>query len=135
MQSCKCKRAFKSVHLAYFSRITFIYGLLYQHGNLTDLTHSTLHEFFGHVTSLVSAQLALTMRRKKVVSASGEDIYLPDSNQGLNSPVYKEHINRLNMPIRFIVGKSTMILCSTVLLCIEIAHMNANKLVRYGLDA
>ncbi|XP_028394624.1 uncharacterized protein LOC114518825 isoform X2 [Dendronephthya gigantea] len=86
-------------------RITFIYGLLWEHANLTELTHGTLHEFFGYVTTLVSAQLALTMRWQKLVSSSGEDIYLPDSDKGLKSPLYKEHINRLNFPIRFIVGE------------------------------
>ena len=86
-------------------RITFIYGLLWEHKNLTELTHNTLHEFFGYVTSLVSAQLALTMRRNKLVSATGEDIYLPDSDKGLKSSVYKKHIERLDLPIRFIVGE------------------------------
>jgi hypothetical protein len=45
------------------------------------------------------------MRWQKLVSASGEDIYLPESDKGLKSPVYKEHIDRLNLPIGFIVGK------------------------------
>lgn len=89
----------------FFDRITLIYGLLWEHTNLTKLTHDTLHEFFGYVTTLISAQLALTMRWKKLVSSTGEDIYLPESDKGLKSTVYKKHINRLNLPIRFIVGK------------------------------
>ena len=88
-------------------RISFIYGLLWEHENLTPLTHDTLHEFFGYVTAEVSKQLALTMRENKLVSASGEDIYLPDVDKKdrLKSSAYREHINRLNMPISFIVGK------------------------------
>ena len=88
-------------------RISFIYGLLWEHENLTPLTHDTLHEFFGYVTAKVSKQLALTMREKKLVSASGEDIYLPDVDKKnrLESSAYRERINRLNMPISFIVGK------------------------------
>lgn len=88
-------------------RINFIYGLLWEHENLTPLTHDTLHEFFGYVTAEVSKQLALTMRENKLVSASGEDIYLPDVDKKdrLESSAYREHINRLNMPISFIVGK------------------------------
>ena len=76
--------------------------------NLNPRTHDTLHEFFGYVTAEVSAQLALTMRTNKIVSASGEDIYLPDVDKEdrLESPVYREHINRLNMPICFIVGET-----------------------------
>ena len=57
---------------------------------------------------MVSAQLALTMRRNKLVSATGEDIYLPDSDEGLKSSVYKKHIERLDLPIRFIVGELTL---------------------------
>lgn len=88
-------------------RISFIYGLLWEHENLTPLTHDTLHEFFGYVTAEVSKQLALTMRENKLVSASGEDIYLPDVDKKdrLKSSAYREHINRLNMPISFIVGE------------------------------
>jgi len=88
-------------------RISFIYGLLWEHENLTPLTHDTLHEFFGYVTAEVSKQLALTMREKKLVSASGKDIYLPDVDRKdrLESSAYREHINRLNMPISFIVGE------------------------------
>ena len=88
-------------------RISFIYGLLWEHENLTPLTHDTLHEFFGYVTAEVSKQLALTMRKSKLVSASGEDIYLPDVDEKdrLKSSAYRKHINRLNMPISFIVGK------------------------------
>ena len=81
--------------------------MLWEHENLTPLTHDTLHEFFGYITAEASAQLALTMREKKLVSATGEDIYLPDVNREdrLKSPAYREHINRLNMPICFIVGE------------------------------
>ena len=81
--------------------------MLWEHENLSPLTHDTLHEFFGYVPSKVGAQLALTMREKKLVSASGEDIYLPDVDKEnrLESPAYRKHINRLNMPICFIVGE------------------------------
>ena len=90
-----------------FDRITFIYGLLWEHENLHPLTHDTLHEFFGYITTEVSEQLALTMKEKKLVSASGEDIYLPDvdKEERLQSAVYRKHINRLNMPICFIAGE------------------------------
>ena len=92
-------------------RISFIYGLLWEHENLTPLTHDTLHEFFGYVTAEVSKQLALTMRENKLVSASGKDIYLPDVDRKdrLESSAYREHINRLNMPISFIVGKRPLL--------------------------
>jgi cholesterol oxidase len=110
-----------------FLRITFIFGLLWEHKNLTELTHNTLHEFFGHVTTLVNAQLALTMRWQKLVSASGEDIYLPESDKGLKSPVYKEHINRLNLPIRFIVGKLELGLFSQEFQCSKPTIFRGNR--------
>ena len=47
--------------------------------------------------------MALTMREKKLVSASGEDIYLPDMAK--DRQAYEEHIKRLDIPICFIVGK------------------------------
>ena len=98
------------------SKITFTYGLLWEHENLTPLTHDTLHEFFGYITAECSAQLALTMREKKLVSASGKDIYLPDVDKDdrLDSPVYRKHIKRLDMPICFIVGERKMYLESTM---------------------
>lgn len=86
-------------------RISFIYGLLWEHENLNESTHDNLHEFFGYITSVVSDQLALTMREKKVVSALGKDIYLPDLEKGLESLAYREHINRLDLPICFIAGE------------------------------
>ena len=98
------------------SRITFTYGLLWEHENLTPLTHDTLHEFFGYITAECSAQLALTMREKKLVSASGKDIYLPDVDKDdrMDSAAYRKHINRLDMPICFIVGKRKISLKSTM---------------------
>ena len=107
------------------SRITFLYGLLWEHENLTPLTHDTLHEFFGYITAECSAQLALTMREKKLVSASGEDIYLPDNR--LDSPAYRKHINRLDMPICFIVGKRNMSLESTIKRMASVSSYFHNK--------
>ena len=71
------------------------------------MTHDTLQEFFGYITTEVGGQLALTMREKKLVSASGKDIYLPDVGKDarLQSTVSKKQIHRLDMPICFIVGE------------------------------
>ncbi|XP_078381781.1 uncharacterized protein LOC144664495 isoform X2 [Oculina patagonica] len=88
-------------------RITFTYGLLWEHENLNPLTHDSLHEFFGYVSTKVVNQLSLTMKKRKLVSASGKDIYLPDVDKKdrLNSEAYKKHIRRLNIPICFIAGE------------------------------
>ena len=114
------------------SRITFTYGLLWEHENLTPLTHDTLHEFFGYITAECSAQLALTMREKRLVSASGKDIYLPDVDKDdrMDSPAYRKHINRLDMPICFIVGKRKISLKSTVKRMALVSSYVHNKEIR-----
>ena len=88
-----------------FDRVTFLYGLLWEHENLNQLTHERLHEFFGYITSEVASQLALIMRKNKLVSAEDRDIYLPDMDKRLQSSAYKDHMNHLDLPICFIVGK------------------------------
>ena len=114
------------------SRITFTYGLLWEHENLTPLTHDTLHEFFGYITAECSAQLALTMREKKLVSASGKDIYLPDVDEDdrMDSAAYRKHINRLDMPICFIVGKRKISLKSTTTRMALVLSYVHNKEIR-----
>ena len=56
------------------------------------------------------------MREKKLVSASGKDIYLPDVDKDdrMDSAAYRKHINRLDMPICFIVSKRKISLKSTM---------------------
>ncbi|XP_022797350.1 uncharacterized protein LOC111335634 [Stylophora pistillata] len=88
-------------------RATFIYGLQWEHENLNPLTHDYLHELFGHLTTKVAKQLTLTMRQQKLVSATGEDIYLPDleKKDRARSKTYNQHMQRLNIPVCFIVGE------------------------------
>jgi cholesterol oxidase len=72
-------------------RITFMYALLYEHSRLNRSLHDNLHELFG-VANLSSLEhLALMARRGHVVSADGEDDYLP-------------HLERMALPIAFIHG-------------------------------
>ena len=84
-----------------------MYGPLWEHESLNPLTHNTLHELFGHLTAKLGKHIALTMRKRKLVSATGKDIYLPDVDKQdrLKSPAYRTHIRRLNIPICFIVGE------------------------------
>ena len=84
-----------------------MYGLLWEHENLNPLTHDTLHEFFGYVKTTPAKHLTLTMRKRKLVSAAGKDIYLPgvERKDRLDSEAYKNHIQRLNIPICFFSGK------------------------------
>ena len=89
-----------------FNRITFIYGLQWNHTNLNSLTHETIHELYGYISTKSLDQLSLAVRSEKIVSSSGENIYLPDVDKKdrLKSPDYLEKIGRLDFPITFISG-------------------------------
>lgn len=72
-------------------RVSFMYALLYEHDQLTRLTHDNLHELFGICSTTVFKHLALMARQQHIVSASDADSYMP-------------HWDRLNIPITFIHG-------------------------------
>ena len=72
-------------------RITFMYSLLYQHGQLNSATHDALHEMFGVANMHELEHLALMVRSGGLRSVDGQDIYLP-------------HLERLAIPITFIHG-------------------------------
>ncbi len=72
-------------------RISFMYGVLYEHDQLNAATHDTLHETFGVGNMKIFDHLGRLARTKHMVNFDGEDVYLP-------------HINRLKIPITFIHG-------------------------------
>jgi cholesterol oxidase len=72
-------------------RITFLYGLLYEHDRLSEETHEALRELFGVAGIRALAHLALMVRHGHIVAADGSEAYLP-------------HAERLRIPIRFIHG-------------------------------
>lgn len=72
-------------------RITFMYSLLYEHDQLNNPTHKALHEMFGIANIHELDHLALMVRAGKLLSADGQDVYLP-------------HLGRLAIPITFIHG-------------------------------
>ncbi len=72
-------------------RISFLYGRLYDHRNLNELTHATLHETFGSGNVKGFEHLALLARRRRAVRADGSDDYL-------------EHPERMKIPVAFIHG-------------------------------
>ncbi|MBD0256366.1 MAG: hypothetical protein ICV83_11665, partial [Cytophagales bacterium] len=69
------------------NRITFIYGPLYKLRNLNPATFAALHEMFGIVNVSALKHLALMVRRKKVVDARGNDVYVPRVEQMKPFPV------------------------------------------------
>jgi len=72
-------------------RISFMYAPLYQHEQLNQLTHDTLHELFGVANIRAFEHIALLARTGHLVNFEGGDVYLP-------------HLERLAIPIAFIHG-------------------------------
>lgn len=72
-------------------RISFMYAPLYQHEQLNQLTHDTLHELFGVANIRSFEHIALLARTGHLVDFSGKDVYMP-------------HLDRLAIPIAFLHG-------------------------------
>jgi cholesterol oxidase len=72
-------------------RISFFYSLLYEHDQLTPLTHETLHELFGEANIAAFRHLGVMVRKGHLVDAAGRDVYMP-------------HVGRLKLPLCFIHG-------------------------------
>jgi cholesterol oxidase len=72
-------------------RISFMYAPLYQHEQLNQLTHDTLHELFGVANIRSFEHIALLARTGHLVAFDGSDVYLP-------------HLDRLAIPIAFLHG-------------------------------
>ncbi|MFM0246862.1 alpha/beta fold hydrolase [Paraburkholderia sediminicola] len=79
-------------------RATFLYGLLYEHGQLSETLHSNLQELFGVHDIEVFRHLAAMVRAGKVVDAAGQDVYL----RGMDGMKGLEGMRR---PIGFIHGE------------------------------
>ena len=72
-------------------RITFLYAPLYEHDQLDTATHDVLHEMFGVASMSNFQHLGVLTRKGRLVTAGGEDSYLP-------------HVERLAIPITYIHG-------------------------------
>ncbi|HHT0591941.1 TPA: alpha/beta fold hydrolase [Legionella anisa] len=73
-------------------RISFLYGTLYEHEQLNQMTHDTLHEMFGFANIKSFEHLALMIRKGHIVNEEGKESYLP-------------YLGRLALPITFIHGE------------------------------
>ncbi|HEY3596193.1 MAG TPA: alpha/beta fold hydrolase [Paraburkholderia sp.] len=72
-------------------RATFLYGLLYEHSQLSEPLHANLQELFGvHDVELFN-QLAAIVREGHLIDAKGADVYLPN-------------LDGMKLPITFIHG-------------------------------
>lgn len=72
-------------------RIGAMYGPLYEHAELSEATHATLPEQFGHANLRAFRHLIRNLRAGHVVREDGADVYVP-------------HIERMAIPILFVHG-------------------------------
>jgi cholesterol oxidase len=72
-------------------RMTFMFGLLYEHTNLNDATHKANIEMWGAANIATYEQLTHIIRKGHLINADGEDTYMP-------------HMDRLKLPILFLAG-------------------------------
>ena len=77
-------------------RIYGLYGPVIAHQNVNAATHDAMRQIFGEIATKPFEQLGLIMERGRAVSASGEDIYLPN-------------YERLKLPIHIISGSINQI--------------------------
>jgi cholesterol oxidase len=72
-------------------RIAFMYAPLYEHAQLNDATHCTMHEMFGIANMRSFQHIGRLVNSGHLVAFNGDEIYLPN-------------LARLNVPICFIHG-------------------------------
>jgi hypothetical protein len=70
----------------------FMYAEVYDHDQMNDATHEHLHEAFGVSNLTTFKQITQAIRKGHVVSADGEDVYMPNAH-------------RLKIPIAFLHGE------------------------------
>jgi cholesterol oxidase len=78
--------------LPFCRRVMFQYGEVYDHDQLNDATHEALHEVFGVANMTTFRQITAILRAGHVVSADGEDTYLPATDN-------------MKVPISFLHGE------------------------------
>ena len=90
------------------SRVSELYGRLYEHKNLTRETHDTLYELFGIGALGHFNQLSKCFRAEKLVDRKGNDTYLPgvDKHGKLDENVRsKDWVKNVDVPILMFCGE------------------------------
>jgi cholesterol oxidase len=77
-------------------RLQALFGMPYEHENLSQLIHDNLHELFGVTNLELMKHIALMVRDGHAVSRDGEDTYMP-------------HLERLAIPIKFLFGNENKV--------------------------
>jgi cholesterol oxidase len=104
-------------------RITFMYAPLYQHPQLNQATHDSLHEMFGIANMDSFVHLERLTNTGTLVNAKGEDVYMP-------------HLDRLALPICFVHGaKNECFLPESTELTVEaLRRVNGDRYERHVID-
>jgi len=100
-------------------RISFMYAPLYEHANLNEATHNSLHEMFGVANMKAFMHLARLTNTGHLVDFNGGDVYLP-------------HLDRLATPITFIHGAQNecFLPASTEITMNDLAKANGSSLYK-----
>ena len=100
-------------------RISFMYAPLYEHANLNEATHNSLHEMFGVANMKAFMHLARLTNTGHLVDFNGGDVYLP-------------HLDRLAIPITFIHGEQNecFLPASTEITMNDLAKANGSSLYK-----
>lgn len=103
-------------------RMTFMFGPLYEHANINDATHRANVEMWGNANITTYEQLTKMIRAKVLLSADGDDIYMP-------------HIDRLAIPITFIHGEKNQVFepQSTLTSYTKLCNQNGKDLYQHHL--
>ncbi len=78
------------------ARISVLYGPQFSHTGLAPATHGALAELYGAPDPTLLDHLGLMAARGRLVSATGEDVYLP-------------HLDRLGLPLTFVHGEEDVV--------------------------
>eukprot|EP00794_Sanderia_malayensis_P000596 gene596-1257_t len=88
-------------------RVTFFYGLIYEHANFNVATHDILHEVFGCAASGYFNHLSRMFRARKILDKNGNDVYMPGANyNGLCNKTNQEMewISNIDLPTYIFIG-------------------------------
>ena len=82
-----------------------MYGLLYEHSNLTVATHDAICELFGEASLKYLNHLSQCFRNGKLVEHNGHDVYFfgIDSNGKTKAKV--PWMDNFDVPIQLFYGK------------------------------
>ena len=104
-------------------RITFMYAPLYQHAQLNQATHDSLHETFGIANMESFIHLERLTNTGTLVNAKGQDVYMP-------------HLDRMALPICFVHGAKNECFLpeSTELTVAALRRVNGDRYERHVID-